>query len=333
MTNFKALTLVGWRDQRLRIHGGLQMRYYLRREVLGRIPELNISEVEYRSIRGARDVLLAALELEEKYAMMIGAYEVFERTAMSISLSHMVRDTWSYSSFLRNRLVLNEKLMGFLSCARLYIDRGAVDAAKCAPLCSDIEERIKRLRCQEYDSNPEYQFVEKLRNYAQHHGPPIHSTRYGSRWTDFGEDGRMEYSLDLKSRKDLLRLDSALSRSFVDQLDDEIDLRSAVCIYVERLSHVQKETRGIISSQVEEARRVIEGALTMYANVNTDSLVGLCAYCHDGERVAEKVAILLDWDDIRIELQRENPELVNLRKRHISTSDSEHRKTRRRNRA
>jgi hypothetical protein len=304
----------------------LQVQYYLELGVIGPWPVIEISEEQYSSVQKSSKTLKAALELEKKYVMMIGAYETVERTAMEVLLSRMIRETWGYDQFLRDQLILNEKLMGFLSCARLYIDRGAVDAATCAATNCDIERKVKELRAKEYDSTAEYKFLEKLRNHAQHYGPPIHATSYGSRRTDHGAHGNLEYYLVLKATKNALEEDTSFPRGFLGELGEEIDLRMHIRVYVERLSHVHAETRRLTSSYVDNARQVLQEAMGMYAAIHTGSLLGLRAVCREGDVLVNHVPILLDWDDVRKKLQREYPELVNLRKRHISTNQTSNRK-------
>ena len=48
--------------------------------------------------------------------------------------------------------------------------------------------------------------------------------------------------------------------------------------------------------------------------------IGLYAYKYHGEEKIDEVLILTKWDDVRKELVKRNRDLVNLRKRYVSSS-------------
>lgn len=69
---------------------------------------------------------------------------------------------------------------------------------------------------------------------------------------------------------------------------------------------------------MDEARRLIDAARVEYSKIHSGSLVGLAASVYDNSRI-ESTPLLLDWDDIRIKLQKKNRRLINLKKRFVSS--------------
>jgi len=55
------------------------MRYSLRKGVLDKVPEIEITEKEYDAFSQARNILLNALAIEEKYDILIANYLDFEK--------------------------------------------------------------------------------------------------------------------------------------------------------------------------------------------------------------------------------------------------------------
>ena len=74
----------------------------------------------------------------------------------------------------------------------------------------------------------------------------------------------------------------------------------------------------MIAESVTLARELIEGAHHRYAAVYNESLVGLSACKWSDEKQVSAIPLLLDWDDIRVKLQKRNRKLTNLRKYYVT---------------
>ena len=76
--------------------------------------------------------------------------------------------------------------------------------------------------------------------------------------------------------------------------------------------------RGILSNTLQEYRLLIEKTINSYQESYSDKVLGLYLFCMDGEEEVEKTLLMLDWDNVRLKLIERNPELINLRIRHVS---------------
>jgi hypothetical protein len=162
--------------------------------------------------------------------------------------------------------------------------------------------------------------MEALRNYVQHRGIPVHLTQQGGKWTSLGGDGFLEYFMEVSSQRSYLEEDPKFKKQVLAESDEKIDLKAATRSYVESISNVHESARSMILESVSRARKLIEDAHRRYAAVHSGSLVGLSACKWSEEGQMSDIPMLLDWDDIRVKLQKRNRQLTNLRKRYVTGS-------------
>ena len=119
------------------------------------------------------------------------------------------------------------------------------------------------------------------------------------------------------AQKKELAEDDSFKKLVLDEMPDEVNLRSAVRTYIEAISRIHKQAREKIASIVDSSRQCLDRAIRDYMVIYEKEPVGLYAYEYQGEEKVNEVLVLTKWDDIRIELVKRNSELVNLRKRYV----------------
>lgn len=294
------------------------MKYFLRKSVLAEVPEIEISKSKYIEYKRARKVLSNCFEIEEKYEILISNYLEFETQLLNATAIQMVRRSLDYSDLFQFRLALNIRLINFLTSARLYVDRMKENVKECVPELPDAKKLVEAQFSKEYEKHPEYRFMEALRNYAQHRGLPVHWTSQGGKWTNLRENGFLEFSTELASLRSSFEEDKTFKRSVLEELDEKMDLKAAIRCYVESISNVHAAARQIIEKSVVSSRELLEDAHKQYASVYSGNLVGLSAcVCVEGKQT-ESTSLLLDWDDVRMKLQKRNPKATNLKKRYVT---------------
>lgn len=295
---------------------------------MDKVPEIEITAKEYAVFENARNVLTNALAIEQKYEIVITNYLALEKEILDATAVAMVRESLDYSDVFEVQQRLNICLANLLTAARLYVDSLSQNVRECVPNAPDAEDNVKSLFSKEYDENKEYRFMEALRNYVQHRGMPIHWTEHGSRWTSLNDDSFLEYRMELASDRCYLGEDPIFKKKekVFAELDERIDLKAATRSYVESISNVHESARTMIAQSVSRARELIEDAHRRYVAVHSGTLVGLsaCQLTDDGQVSA--IPLLLDWDDIRVKLQKRNKKLINLRKRYVTGSITTHKK-------
>ncbi len=294
------------------------MKYILRKDVLANVPEIEISESEYCELQRARNILSNALEIEEKYEIVISNFLDFEQEILNATTKYMVREHLDYSDFFKVRLGLNIKLVNLLTAVRLYVDQLNQNVTECLDDKQNVKDDVKKLFSKEYDENKYFRFMEALRNYVQHRGIPVHWTQQNRRWTTLDDDGMLEYSIELASQRTYLEEDKKMKKSVLAEIGDKVDLKAATRSYVESISIVHDSARSMIAESTDRSRKLIEEAHQRYSKEYTDSLVGLSACKRDGHKLVASIPLLLDWDDVRVSLQKRNKKLINLRKRYAT---------------
>jgi len=254
------------------------MKYLLRKAVLGKVPEIEITAEEYTELEKAHNILSNALAIEEKYEILITNYLDFEKQILDTSTDYMVREHLDYSDFFAVRLGLNIRLVNLLTAARLYVDQLNQNVRECVPNIDDAKEIVKNFFSKEYDGNKNYRFMEALRNYVQHRGIPVHWTQQGFRWTSLEEDSFLEYAMELASQRSYLEEDREFKKEVLAEFDEKIDLKEATRSYIESISNVHESARGLIAESVNFARELIENANRRYSFVYSESLVGFSAF-------------------------------------------------------
>lgn len=224
----------------------------------------------------------------------------------------------TYSEFFDTRSALNIDLVNLLTAARLYLDQLPQDVAECLPENPGAGDSVKAHCAVEYDAHFEYRFMEALRNHVQHRGIPIHFVRQDARWTSFEEDGRMEFTVDICAQRRYLEEDKKFKRAVLDEMTDDVDLTAACRRYVESLSAINEFARDLVAEPTRSARATLEAVHRRYAEVYSEKLIGLTASALDDDREISSVPLLLDWDDVRLELQKRNSRLINLRRRCVT---------------
>lgn len=294
------------------------MRYILCKFAGGEVPVIEITQEDYLTYQQARKVLSNCLAIEEKYEILISNYLEFEKQIMNRIVSNMIREEHGYSDLFTIRLKLNVCLVNLLTSARLYVDQLQQHVVACMPENSAVKKSIEALFSKEYDTYFEYRFMEALRNYVQHRGIPVHWISSGARWTNLSKDGLMEYSIIVASLRSFLQEDTKFKKSVLDEIGDKVDLISSTRCYIESLSNVHEAVRQMIKTSVANARKLLEVAHSQYREVYDKSLVGLSVCLQSEDEIVEYFPLLLDWDDVRIKLQKRNRKLTNLKKRYAT---------------
>src|SRR5262245_30667537 len=109
------------------------MKYLLKKDVIGDVPEIEITETDYVAYKAARVVLLDGFAIEEKYEILISNYLEFEKQIVEATAASMVRNYLDYSDFFSVRLGFNIRLVNVLTSARLYVDQLEQHVRRCLP--------------------------------------------------------------------------------------------------------------------------------------------------------------------------------------------------------
>jgi hypothetical protein len=208
--------------------------------------------------------------------------------------------------------------VNLLTSAKLFRDQLNQNASKSVADITNIKDKIEELFKKEEKANIDYRFMELLRDHVQHKGLPVHWTQHALKWTSTEADGLLEYNLEFGLKLSELKEDRKFKKSRLSRLGENVNLKSATRSYIESLSIVHESVRNIIAKSVSEARKLVENTHNRFPNANKGNLETLCACKKTNRGKLTSVPLLLDWDNVRLELQNRNRKLINLRKRYVT---------------
>ena len=141
------------------------MKYVLKLDVLGEIPEIEITKKIFDSLKISKTKLDNAFDIEENYDIVIANYLEFEQDLFKFYLNDTVKISIIskiYEDFYLVGNTLERRLLNMLASVRRYLDQTN-------KILNLFDEKavlyFEELRSTEFDTNFSYKFMESLRNY------------------------------------------------------------------------------------------------------------------------------------------------------------------------
>jgi hypothetical protein len=293
------------------------MHYFLRQLVLSRTPEISITDDEFQALKVARNVLTSAFALEEAYDLVVGNYIELEQDVLSASVSEACRHAQAYNDFFGLRSTINRRFVNLLSACRSYIDQTPQLLTNSTENPKHAREQFKTCLNESYDASFSYRFLEALRNHVQHCGLAVHRVSINSRWTDNENNRRLEVSVEPFATRKFLSLDSKFKKCVLEETPEDIPLLGHLRTYMEAIGNAHEVVRSAVSASTIRARTSIEAHVKAYANINDGVTIGLAAVAAEGhpQEHKETVPLFLEWDDVRLKLEKRNSNLKGLANR------------------
>ena len=297
-------------------------RFVITQDIIGKRAEIDIDDVKFCELYEAKEVLSAAFALEEKYELLLMNFLELEKEVLGNSAEYSLFDQREYSDFFDIRLKINRRVVNFLTSCRLYVDHAKKHIRNCLPETVDLKDQVNHLFNEEFDQYFEYRFCEKLRNHVQHQSLAVHTVTQGGMWKN---DQRVETTKVYALRSELQHSDS-FNKKYLSEMPDKVELISVFKKYIELLSNIHSKSRNLIKASVQSARCTIEEVIANYSSHNDGDVIGLSAThyknAENGKQEKLKtVPILLEWDDVRIKLEKKNGQLLKFSHRKVESVD------------
>lgn len=295
------------------------MKYALRVMALGHSNLITLESSEYGKIKESREVLSLFAKFTENYRIVLDAYERVEDAIHQVSISNLLHGFGGYSESLQRRIHLNSALIGYLASARYFLDSSDKILPK---LISETKsEEFVAFRASIYDNSKEYRFIEALRNYVQHRDLPIDSLKHNNfiEETDNREDSDLVTSISLLASREKLSSDNKFKREVLEGMPELIDIIQCLRAHMARLWSMHDRITKNHSDIASSARTEIEAQIERYKREIGGTVLGLHAVeATDSDEIEEKVPLLLDWDDARLESLKHIGNLARLQRWYVS---------------
>lgn len=302
--------------------GHYKMEYKITVLALGKHPAIDIDESTFEKIKQARICLNSIIAIEEKYQILFNNFIELEKECLNLTTDYMLDKNSDYSGFFDIKLAFNRRLINLLTSTKLYIDQIQPHVRSCLPNKEMLAEEVKALFSMEYDNNFEYRFMEALRNYVQHRSLAVHSTSHGGKWTTLDKSKGLEFTSSFYTLRAEVENDSAFKKSVLSEMPEKVDLIYATRVYIESINRIHCAIRDMTCNQVNDSRALIESLTNDYVKTHNTKAVGLYAVAsNDNQPIKksdERISLFLEWDDLRVGLQKKYGLLVNLHKRYVS---------------
>ena len=304
------------------------MDYGLAREVLNHKSFLQITESEFLAIEAAKDGLLQALFIEEKFDLVIENLLDLESTMLNSTVRGAFLGHQDWESAQQERGLLNRRLINLLTAARIYSDHVKHHVKKVFSDVSDSTSgpNLKILFSREYDSRLGFRAGEALRNFVQHRGFPVHGTTFDMSRQENSDNNHSTLRCGLSPylEPEELRKDGDFKKNVLDELESlgkKIDLKTIVRDYVEGIANVHNEIREQIQSQVDRWEETITSSIDRFKRESPEEgVLALCAIQTDEEgKWLKKVQIFSDFLGYRRTLKRKNSSLQTISKKYITS--------------
>lgn len=287
------------------------MKYTVYGKKDGGIARGTLTRERYSEVKHAKKTCLFALELEEKFALLIDNLAEFECELLQQAEGYLL---WGFPEehvkSMQSRLCLDRRLANLLTACRLYLDQTDHGISALFGRTSDQFEGVKKFKNDLYDGHWGYRLMEALRNHVQHSGLIIHIISYPQfRSTGKGPD-YSEYTISPQTKVSTLAENPNFKKPILEELQakgEKVDLRGPVREYLSCLVELHDKLREVIQTRVAEARvlyeqaihefRVIDGQEVRYAHFLES---------HNDDRKNDEVALVTEFLEYYDQLRKRN---------------------------
>lgn len=293
-----------------------------------------ISEADFEKAKRLREVVVAALSIEETFSLAARAYIDLEKKLMSASLEWSLEDA-DYAShndyFDHWREVINLKLLAFLTAGSAYTEK-MERLAKGASIPGLDWDAYDSVRKRVFDSDLCYRVMCALRNFSIHDKLPISGIQVAlknetlSGTLGEGEPWRRRLTCSPHIRTEPLLASEKIrkkTREEIKELNAEgIDLKFFTRGYVESLFVLHGLVRDLTEVSIGEALGTFSEMEKLLSEVKGEN----CKFAHIGEKGAGlESALYIDTARLsRIQGKRQGwRKLVGLRRRYISSETTQ----------
>lgn len=287
----------------------------------------DISEDRYDSVKAAKATCIFALELEEKFALLLDNFYEFEIELLKLAEATRIWPSRDHSDSMLERLKLDQRIVNLLTACRLYSDQTDHGISSLFGNPSDELSGVKSFKNSLYDDHWGYRFIEALRNHVQHSGLPVHTISYNKSRIPGAEQDYWQFTIIPQASVKNLAEDSAFKKSILTELmekGEKIDLRPAVREYVECFGKLHKHLREKIHGKLTADRSIYEKAIDEFSTIEGKTVkFPRMIKENEDETSSEEVALVTEFLDHLDSFRKRNLTNRNLARSFAANTDQE----------
>jgi hypothetical protein len=274
----------------------------------GYAPEITIDKHRFNQLAQAKRSLNAALSIERLYDTLILAYIEWEKCLLDIARQKGTHLKTSFIEQIDHSNHALRHLVQLLSLSKQYEDQ----TKKYAKILAGKETQNAVSSLFE-NENKEYAYFRLvrhfLRDYLQHESLAPDALRFNLVYNNENQEQYIQTIADpllniIRTNNTSAGRHDSKREQVIAETPATISIKIVIHTYIQCARRIQTRIRPLISDFINRERAFLEKSIQEYATLNNGQTWGLYAYHIKHCEVVEKCAILLEWDDVRIALQK-----------------------------
>lgn len=281
-----------------------------------------ISKREFETAHEACIGLQKCMAIEEKYDMVVENFIELETSFLSLAIKETVTSEIDSQAFQEVRVLVDRRVLNFLSSGRLYINQMKNDVPKLLANSPEAKNRLADIIESVRASSSGFRIMNELRNYVQHRGLSAHNVSFEHSWLNDRKKLRLRFSASILIEH--LREDQRFNKDVLEELTmkgEKVELLPILREYMEALSLIQHDVRQYISSKVTLWDRIYQESSSRYLeNCPDTGLLGLEYVAENDEGITEgRFVFPKSFSKLRKRLENKNGRLEGFRRRYVSS--------------
>lgn len=296
-----------------------------------KVPRVEISDDEYKTLSLARKKLVQILDMEILYDQIVEACVETKSAMYEMSLRNVSDSRIGDSIKGHNiRSKLNRLYFNVLNLSKLYLDKHFFESGQ--KPCDCDKQKKQSLKTQKsfvkaitgddslhsevvvhrqaiYDANPDYRLGCALRNYVQHNTLPVETYTAGFKRHPDNQLQSSVFHIPLDKEK----LAKRINKTLLSEYGKTIDLHSVVDGYVKAISEMHMLNRKLTEAASFESKCVIDGKVKEIIDEYAASVLGIEVIRKIGNSQSG-FDLTTSWFDVVEHLQQKNRKTLDFRR-------------------
>lgn len=258
-----------------------------------------LTQQQFEDLAKSKEILGEVFAKEKIYNIILINYYEFEKELFEITLEDEIFNS-DYSKFSEYISKTEQRILNLLSSITLYLDSFKDDlkgTQKYSTYLKDEFGDIVNYLNESRTDNKQVEIMRLLRNHVQHNGLLI--TNFSLNGVNLSDELR-EQTLKFEIEKISIKARDFKPENF-EELDEKIDLKKVIRVYVDFISHVHQKFRESINEKTTNARNKFEEIFEKYSEHKF-----LYVAQKVDDEIKTELPILLNWDNIRLEMIKKN---------------------------
>jgi len=293
------------------------------------ILEQEISDAHFVEVHAAREVFFAAVDFEERLAVLLANHYELEMELLGIAQSTIMGRPINERSGFDDRLALDRRFLNVLTAGRLYVDQADHGISSLFGDTSGDREAHLKFENNLYDTRWGYRLMSAIRNHIQHFSLLVDSIQYPHKATRAGDKStaRVQVSAVPLARVRSLSQNKKFKPAILDELrargEESIDLRLPIREYVSCLVELHRFCRDLLKTKADAARALYEQAIVSHSVIDGTAVRVPSLICETEGRMPSEVYLSADLLRYYNDLTRKNEIHFDLTRNTASTSDQD----------